>query len=140
MLKERLYATLFQRSSFPVYKAFGLNSSELWLLSSLYCLQKAFNQQQVSRQELYNELSQNRKKWPKYQGYITGLLRLRLIGSYEYVSQPGSQSYGVSDLGLQALRYHERVMGELMARYSIEGGKMDELLVGADRPRFRQTA
>jgi hypothetical protein len=130
-----LIQALRHRASYPIYQEFGVNVDELWFLSSLYTYQLTLSRSAVSRRDFYDWLSQNMKRHYKFDGYLHGLQTKELIGTYEFVSSPGSKIIGISDLGLAVLRRHGEVLTELLSRYSF-GDKLT-----LSRPHlYRRTA
>lgn len=126
---------LWQRASFPIYKQFGVNASELWFLRQVYFACRYRGTATVAKTDLYRELSGNRKRWRKYNGCLFGLLEKKLLGSYEYIPVPGSQAIGLSDLGLSVIRMHNEAFVAISAKYANSGFELVPM-----RGAYRQTA
>lgn len=99
-----LYNALARRSAFPIYQKYGINRFELWMLSALCGYLSYRGLTIVSKIEFFKFLSGNWNERKKQEGYFHGLLNKHFIGQYEYILKPGSQSIGLSDLGVRVMR------------------------------------
>lgn len=59
----------------------------------------------------------NSRELSKMRGYLEGLVRLKVIGSFEYVIKPDSFSIGLSDLGISVVKYKHACVKEFMDKY-----------------------
>lgn len=123
------YNLIFRRASFPSYSRFRVNKFELTLLCQLNGFLRFKNAVIVSKVELFDVVTNNGTEKAKMAGYYMGLLNKGMIGEYEYISQPGSTSVGLSDLGVNVLRQFEQELRKLSDRY-----KCSPLRVGVDTP------
>lgn len=126
---------LWQRSSYPVWKQFRVNSRELWFLRALYFSLRFHGRAAVSRTNFLRELTGNRKRWGYYEGYRRGLVDKKMVAVYEYIRRPGSESLGITDLGLAVIRFHDGAMQDLLKQYPEPPAELSEL-----HDYFRQTA
>lgn len=89
----------FRRASYAIKLRYGINKPELKTLCSLYRFTLYKGREIVGWKEFTDSHTGNLAEKMKMQGYLRGLFRLQLLGSYEYVHQPGSFSVGITDLG-----------------------------------------
>jgi len=121
------YNLIFRRASFPSYSKFRVNKFELTMLCQLNGFLRFKNVVIVSKTELFDVITNNGTEKAKMAGYYTGLLTKGMIGEYEYISQPGSTSVGLSDLGVSVLKQFEHELRLLADRY-----RCSPLRVGVD--------
>lgn len=110
------YERFRYRASYPVYLAFGLNKSECWTLFQLSGYLKACAREVVSRKLFLESLSGNHRMKVKTLGFYYGLIDKGMLGTYEYISRPGSLCVGITDLGYKALEMYERELERLRAK------------------------
>lgn len=92
------------RCSYRVTMKFrGLNRYELLTLLQVedYCRKQG--REVVGKKQFIDFTSGNYRNRQRTWGYLEGLLNKGFLGSYEYVSKPGSACIGISDLGNSAL-------------------------------------
>lgn len=111
-----LFASLQFRNS--TNRQFKINRMELWALFSLHGYLIFHNKVLISQAEFIGHLSGNFRTKKKIEGYITGLLTLKCIGSFEYTKSPGSLSIGITDFGFEVLKYNWHDMNRLFHRYN----------------------
>lgn len=134
---------IFKRASYEVYKRFKVNKFELWLLNSLSWYLQHVEQTIVSRNHFFDTITGNSRELRKMEGYFQGLLRLKCIGTFEYISCPGSLSLGISDLGLEVLRHYKTALAQFSNKYprntkTIDGFPLS--ITAEPTPKYRQTA
>lgn len=108
---------IYKRASFQVYTKYNINKLELWLLSALVWHLKVCGQTVCSKVEFFATVTGNAREWSKMEGYYTGLLSKGFIGTYEYISKPGSLSLGISDLGMNVLREYQVACAVMATKY-----------------------
>lgn len=139
------YNLIFRRASFPSYSKFRVNKFELTLLCQLNGFLRYKNIVIASKTELFDTITNNGTEKAKMAGYYTGLLTKGMIGEYEYISQPGSTSVGLSDLGVNVLKQFEQELIQLSERYKcspLRVGVVTSAPTKANAPRHnpKQTA
>ena len=81
----------------------GLNRYELLTLLMLDNYTRKRGKEIVSRHNFLDSISGNYKNRQKVYGYCEGLLNKGFLGSFEYVSSPGSVCIGISETGFAAI-------------------------------------
>lgn len=118
LVDVHLYDALTRRAAFPIYERYGINRYELWMLSSLVGYLGHRGMTIVSKHGFFKFLTGNRSYRKKQEGYFHGLLSKGFIGQYEYIRVPGSQSIGLSDLGVRVIRDYLGSVQGLIDRHS----------------------
>jgi len=118
LVNIHLYDALARRAAFPIYQRYGINRFELWMLSALVGYLSSKEATIVSKIDFFKFLSGNWNTRKKQEGYFHGLLSKQFIGQYEYVMKPGSQSIGLSSLGVRVMRDYLGSIDEFMKRYT----------------------
>jgi len=108
LINHEVYCFIYKRASFEVYKKFRINKLELWLLCAIAAFLRHKNQTVISKDILFNQITGNGKEQLKIQGPFEGLVKGKFIGTYEYITMPGSCCIGLSELGSKTLQcYNE---------------------------------
>ncbi len=132
-----LYNGIARRAAFPIYRKYKVNRFELWMLSALCGYLQHRGLTIVSKLEFFKHLSGNYRDRKKQEGYFWGLLSKHLIGQYEYITQPGSQSIGLSNLGVSCIRDYQASVAAFVERY---GNYKRIGIVEAEPIKHRRTA
>ena len=107
---------MHQRACGLTYQVFRVNAFEIDLLLSLHAHSERLNKMIVPKGEFFNQLTGNTKRKAKYEGFLWGLRRLGLVGSYEYIHRPGSLCIGISEIGWKAIQYYKGQLERLINR------------------------
>jgi hypothetical protein len=110
-----LFMSLRHRDS--MFKSYGINRSEMWILCSLEAYLITHGCVLVSQQLFIDYLNGTFKTKRKFRGYVEGLHRLECIKSFEYIRNPGSLSIGITDFGFTVLNAYYSQMSALFDRY-----------------------
>ena len=95
----------------------------------------------VSKQYFVRTSTANRRQWNKLYGALDGLLRKGFIGSYEYVSRPGSVCLAISDLGFTVIGHYSNDLAELYKRFKPHRNRLPGVdSFEQEKPRYKQTA
>lgn len=121
--RERRDRDNFLRFRAPVntISIFRINHMELWLLLALDEYTGIMGRKYVSRDKFFGTLSGNHRRWPRFQGYLLGLVKKGLIEEYEYKLKPGSLSIKVSELGQKAIDQYDRDYRRLCEMFPTAG-------------------
>lgn len=117
IVDRQTYDLIRRRASVVCYRKFGVNRYELGLLDQLCGLLRAEGRYYVGRHHLFDTVTKNSREKNKMKGYYHGLLRLKLIGTFEYIKVPGSECVGISDLGASVIEAYEAEIARLGERY-----------------------
>lgn len=93
------YELLKGRSSTKVWQTFKVNRWELQVLIQLKSYSVITGRLIFARTDFIQFMTRSKRDKTKIFGALCGLLSKKLIGMFEYISIPGSQSIGISDLG-----------------------------------------
>lgn len=139
--------------AFAVYSCFrfrdkitqthGINRFELWLLLSLAGFLSLEGKEIVSKDMFFDFLAGNYNHRIKFEGYYQGLLKLKCIGTYEYVSTKpgtGSVSIGLSDYGIEVIKAHFRAIYGLFDRYGNSCVEFNDFSAVTGKSRHRPIA
>ena len=127
-----------RRATYKAYQVFKVNKYELWLLSALYGCLKTVGRPVISKGKFFDKLTKNGRFKKKLFGFYQGLLDRGMIGTYEYISYPGSESVGISDRGLQALALWREEFERLVSENPVSDFEVP--CVGSEVMRYRKTA
>lgn len=136
MLDQQTYDLISRRAAYPIYLRYKVNRFELWLLSALSGYLDYEGQDICSKGEFFRNITGHARDYPKFEGYYQGLLRLQLIGTYEYISKPGSLSIGLSQLGAKVLEDYKASVKELHARYRKQYKIDQPISFVSEHPRY----
>jgi hypothetical protein len=89
----------------------------------------------VSKIDFFCFLSGNWNERKKQEGYFHGLLNKGFIGQYEYISKPGSQSIGLSDRGVRAMRDYMTSVDAFLTTHSVKNIGISEAQPGDKHKR-----
>lgn len=121
-----------------IYSQFGLNKYEVITLLILSGLLENKKQQVISRNIFFGFLGGTIGQKAKFGGYMDGLLKKGMLGSYEFIGFPDSVSYGITDLGHEVMRYFFAQQNDLFARFNrIEECKILPITIGVDIPKYK---
>lgn len=84
------------------------------------------NRTVIAKMEWFGTITGNVRERRKMEGYFQGLMRLGLVGTFEYVSSPGSVSVGLSDTGIAVLRLYETAIIKFTEQFACSPYKLDE--------------
>jgi hypothetical protein len=104
-----------------MYQRFGLNRWEVWMLVSLAGYLSSLGRQIIGKTDFFEHLSNNYRIKAKFPGYFAGLQKHKCIGTFEYISKPGSESVGLSDYGVTIVEAYFEEMERLFAIYGVSG-------------------
>lgn len=104
------YELIRRRAAYPLLQRFGINRYELWMLCQMCGYIQYKGRVIVGKQRFFSFVTGNAREKAKMMGYYTGLSKKGFIGLFEYIKRPGSESFGISDLGARVLGEYE---GEL---------------------------
>lgn len=123
----QIYEYIKHKASFPLYAKFKINRFELTFLMQLSAILRHYNKQIINKDDLFSGITGNVKEFRKFEGYLKGCRDKGFIGSYEYISKPGSLSLGISDLGLSVLRMYNREIEQRVELWRASEEKRDSL-------------
>lgn len=123
------YELIKRKSAYPLYTKFGINRFELSFLCQLSGYLRHLNKQIVSKEEMFSAITGNVNEFRKMEGYLKGCRDKGFIGSYEYISRPGSLSLGITDLGLKVLEMFNNELQNYKKRYALNVEKKESLPV-----------
>jgi hypothetical protein len=112
-----LFALLNRRAQYPCWIKFGINKAELSCLSALQGYLKARHKSVISWLVFKRAITSNSKEQAKMEGYLKGLIRLKVVELYEYKRKPGSYCLGISPLGLAVLDHYRRSLANLQDKF-----------------------
>lgn len=121
------YELIKRKSAYRIYCKFGINRFELTFLVQLSGYLRHINRQIVSKDEIFSAITGNTKEFRKMEGYLKGCRDKQFIGSYEYISRPGSLSLGITDLGLKVLEVFNGELRLFLERYKLHVEKKETL-------------
>lgn len=127
-----VYNSLRHRDS--ISKTHGINRYELWMLLSLSGYLVMHGKNIVSKDAFFDYLSRTGRIKPKFEGYLAGLIRLKCLGTYEYINQPGTLSLGVSDYGVEVIKAHFRAVFQVIGRWGNNDLQFTDFAASVARP------
>ncbi len=143
LIDYRQYNFIYKRASYEVYKQFRINKLELWLLTSLYWHLQYENRTVMAKSEWFGTITGNSREIRKMEGYFQGLIRLGCVGTFEYISSPGSVSVGLSDLGISILDFYDRALLKFQLKFPCHPYKLDRKqpsITDEPLPKYRALA
>lgn len=111
------YELIRRKAAYPLLSKYGINRYELWLLCQLSALLCHLDKVLVGKQVLLSHITRNVREHGKISGYYIGIVRKQFAGTFEYVSRPGSESIGISDLGVRVLEDYSLLVDKLIEQY-----------------------
>jgi hypothetical protein len=112
-----LQQLVMRRAAYQVRLKYDINRYELYLLMQLHALLMHLDRPFVSVIGLFRQITGNSGEWRKMNGYMTGLINRRYVGTFEYVKTPGSLSVGPSELGLAVIECYRVESSRLAAKF-----------------------
>ncbi len=137
------YDFLYKRASYECYKLYKVNKLELWLLNTLSWMLKHRNRTVIAKLEWFGTITGNARERRKMEGYFNGLLRLGLVGTFEYVSSPGSVSVGLSDQGIAVLKCYDKAIEKFVIQFACSPYKLEDYphsIIDEPLPLYRRIA
>lgn len=128
------YELVRRRSAFPLLQRYCINRYELWLLVQLAGFMQFYNKSIVSKGLFFDTVTANMREQAKMRGYYTGLVDKRFVGTFEYISRPGSESVGISDLGARVLAEYEHYVTELMNKFKVNEARQAKVITFTQAP------
>jgi len=121
-------------------KKFECNNLELMMLCAIYGLLRHENKTVTGLRDCIDTMTRNTRQKQKLYGAFTGLVRLKLVGCYEYVSNPGSLSVGLSELGYACIQQYYKSCEELCEKYKKHPDRLEGIESKQDVKRlYRRT-
>lgn len=138
------YELVRRRGAYPLLQRYCINRYELWLLVQLAGFMQYYNKSIVSKGLFFDTVTGNMREQAKMNGYYTGLVNKRFVGTFEYISRPGSESVGISDLGAIVLADYERCVTDLMHKFEANELRQAKVVTFTQEPPkgtyFQKTA
>lgn len=134
LIDDDQYDMLYRRASYPVWLKFGINKAELRMLKQLSWYLKHRNATVVGFGAFCDVVTNNSVERVKMNGYLRGLMEKKFVGSYSYISNPGSLSVGLSDLGVEVLNCFREDLIKLRDKYPCSPYRLDQDVI----PSFEQ--
>jgi hypothetical protein len=128
------YELVRRRAAFPLLQRYCINRYELWLLVQLAGYLQHLNKSIISKGQLFDTITGNKREQAKMNGYYTGLVNKRFVGTFEYISRPGTESVGISDLGASVLAEYERYSAELMHKFEVSELRHSKVVTFTQEP------
>lgn len=129
---------LNQRACGKVHAMFGVNTVELDMLRKFAGYVERMTTPIVSKKRFFDFLSGNSSRWRKYEGYLQGLLKRGMLGSYEYAGKPDSVFIGLSELGDRCLTAYYAELALLAARFPVRADRRQR--IAREYGRFKVSA
>lgn len=108
------YELVRRRAAYPLLRRFGINRYELWMLCQMCGYIQYKGRVIVGKQRFFSFVTGNSREKAKMMGYYTGLSKKGFIGLFEYIKKPGSESFGISDLGVRVLEEYEKELDKMV--------------------------
>lgn len=134
LVDNHLYDLVSRRAAYPCWLKYGINKMELKMLGQLSSYLKFRNSTVVGKHDFFDTVTNNSREKVRMEGYLSGLIKGRFIGCYEYVSSPDGLSLGLSDLGVQVLIDFDSDVQVLLEKYKPSPYRLDTDII----PSFSQ--
>jgi hypothetical protein len=130
----RLYEYMRRRAAFPLLQRYGINRYELWLLVQLSAHLQYEDKVISSTERFLETITGNQREQAKMRGYYHGLLTKKFIGAFEYIRYPGSESCGISDLGVRVLEEYDKCITGLMLKFQPSENRLGRVVSFTQEP------
>ena len=130
-LDMHTYELVRRRAAYPILLKYRVNRYELWLLCQMAGFLKHKGKPIVSRAIFFKSVTGNHTEKKKMSGYYIGLLTKKMVGAFEWVAKPGSECFGISELGAHVLGEYEKHLATLIDRMELKRETFDPFETGS---------
>jgi hypothetical protein len=108
---------MHKRAAKKVYRLFGCNKLEMDFLLCVAAAMNCNDQAIIRVSEIVDKLTARKPEKTRLQQHCFHCVRKGFLGSYEYVSNPGSKSVGFTPLGIECLKAYMNALSELSGKF-----------------------